>query len=68
MQFSFCLNFFREEDPRIADIFVKKGPFLAMYTTYIRNFQNMTSELDQAFKEFPMFADALQEFEVCMYD
>ena len=54
----------REEDPRIADIFVKKGPFLQMYTTYISNFQSMTSELDQAFKDYPMFADALQEFEV----
>ena len=60
----FIFLYCREEDPRIADIFVKKGPFLQMYTTYISNFQSMTSELDQAFKDYPMFADALQEFEV----
>lgn len=55
---------FRDSDPRIADIFVKKGPFLKMYITYIKDFQNMTAELDRVTKEYPLFAKKLQEFEV----
>ena len=57
-------NIFREEHPRLADVFVHKGAFLQMYTTYIRDFQNMTAELDHAVKEYPEFAESLKSFEV----
>ncbi|XP_067931242.1 FYVE, RhoGEF and PH domain-containing protein 6-like [Watersipora subatra] len=52
-----------DTDPRIADVFVRKGSFLQMYTTYLRDFQNMNRELDNAIKNYPEFAEALKDFE-----
>ncbi|KAH9487650.1 FYVE, RhoGEF and PH domain-containing protein 6 [Bulinus truncatus] len=51
-------------DPRISDIFVKKGPFLKLYSTYISNFENATALLESATKRNPIFAEALREFEL----
>lgn len=59
---------FRDKDPRIADIFVKKGAFLKMYTLYIKDFKSMTQSLDQAIREYPAFAEKLREFEVRLID
>ncbi|XP_013395110.1 uncharacterized protein LOC106162376 [Lingula anatina] len=52
-----------DEDPRIADIFVKKGPFLKLYTTYIREYEHTSKRFDEACKEYPLFAEAVKKFE-----
>ncbi|BFZ08455.1 hypothetical protein BsWGS_11493 [Bradybaena similaris] len=53
-----------ETNPRLADIFVKKGPFLKLYSSYIRNFENATATLEDVTKKNPAFASALREFEM----
>ncbi|GFR90665.1 FYVE, RhoGEF and PH domain-containing protein 6 [Elysia marginata] len=53
-----------EDNPRLADIFVKKGPFLKLYSSYIRNFEASTATLDEATKKHAQFAAALKEFEL----
>ncbi|CAG5115277.1 unnamed protein product, partial [Candidula unifasciata] len=53
-----------ETNPRLADIFVKKGPFLKLYSSYIRNFENATATLEDVTKKNPAFASALREFEL----
>ncbi|KAK3595627.1 hypothetical protein CHS0354_009591 [Potamilus streckersoni] len=52
-----------ESQKRISDIFVKKGPFLKLYSSYIRDFENMTTMLDDAIKRHPHFQEAVREFE-----
>ena len=54
----------READPRLADIFVKKGPFLKMYTDYIREFESMVSVLDETRHRNPDFDKIVTDFEV----
>ncbi|CAG5120814.1 unnamed protein product, partial [Candidula unifasciata] len=51
-------------NPRLADVFVKKGPFLKLYTSYIRNFENATTALEEACKRNSAFAAAVKEFEM----
>ena len=58
------LIFCRDTDPRLADIFVKKGPFLKMYTDYIREFQSMVSVLDETRQKNPEFDKIVTDFEV----
>lgn len=68
--FSNFLNFmmiWREKDPRIADIFVKKGPFLKLYTNYIREFNSMVALLDDTRKKNPDFDHAVTNFEVSKF-
>lgn len=57
----------REKDPRIADIFVKKGPFLKLYTNYIREFNSMVALLDDTRKKNPDFDNAVTNFEVSKF-
>ncbi|XP_067931202.1 FYVE, RhoGEF and PH domain-containing protein 6-like [Watersipora subatra] len=52
-----------DTDPRIADVFVRKGSFLQMYATYSRDYENMINELENAIKNYPEFAEALNDFE-----
>ncbi|KAJ8301827.1 hypothetical protein KUTeg_020814 [Tegillarca granosa] len=47
-----------EEHKKVADIFVKKGPFLKLYTSYIKDFEEMTLTLDEACKKNPAFHSA----------
>ena len=54
----------READPRIADIFVTKGPFLKLYTSYIREFEMMCNTLDDARRKYPEFDRVVTDFEV----
>jgi len=54
----------READPRLADIFVKKGAFLKMYTDYIREYESMVSLLDDTRKRNPDFDKIVTDFEV----
>nr|XP_022299386.1 activating transcription factor 7-interacting protein 1-like isoform X2 [Crassostrea virginica] len=52
-----------EENPQVADIFVKKGPFLKLYTSYIKDFSDANEVLDEACKKFPSFLVAVKQFE-----
>ena len=55
---------YREADPRLADIFRKKGAFLKMYTDYIRDFESMVSLLDDTRRRNPDFDKIVADFEV----
>ncbi|XP_060051531.1 FYVE, RhoGEF and PH domain-containing protein 6 isoform X2 [Erinaceus europaeus] len=52
------------EQQRIADIFVKKGPYLKMYSTYIKEFDKNIALLDEQYKKNPSFAAVVKEFEM----
>lgn len=54
----------RDPHSRLADIFVKKGPYLKMYSTYIREFDKNVALLDEQCRKNPGFAAAVKEFEV----
>ncbi|GAB1609622.1 FYVE, RhoGEF and PH domain-containing protein 2-like isoform X3 [Argonauta hians] len=47
---------------KISDIFVKKGPFLKLYTSYIRNFKNMQTLFEESCRKYPAFAATVKEF------
>lgn len=49
---------------RLSDIFVKKGPYLKMYSTYIRQFDKNVSLLDEQCRKNPAFAAVVREFEM----
>ncbi|XP_032730137.1 FYVE, RhoGEF and PH domain-containing protein 6 isoform X3 [Lontra canadensis] len=51
------------EQHRIADIFVKKGPYLKMYSTYIKEFDKNIALLDEQCKKNPAFAAVVRDFE-----
>ncbi|CAH2277743.1 FYVE, and PH domain-containing 6 [Pelobates cultripes] len=52
------------EHQKIADIFVKKGPYLKMYSTYIREFDRNVTLLDEQCKKNPGFAAIVKDFEM----
>ncbi|XP_049740040.1 FYVE, RhoGEF and PH domain-containing protein 6 [Elephas maximus indicus] len=52
------------EQQRIADIFVKKGPYLKMYSTYIKEFDKNIALLDEQCKKNPSFAAVVRDFEM----
>ncbi|XP_030070824.1 FYVE, RhoGEF and PH domain-containing protein 6 [Microcaecilia unicolor] len=52
------------EHQKIADIFVKKGPYLKMYSTYIWEFEKSVALLDEQCKKNPGFAAVVREFEM----
>lgn len=54
----------RLEHQRIADIFVKKGPYLKMYSTYIKEFDKNIALLDEQCKKNAGFASVVKDFEV----
>jgi len=56
--------FYREEKKCLADIFRKKGPFLKLFSSYILNFESITSAFDEGLKKYPAFQAAVKEFEV----
>ncbi|MED6270802.1 hypothetical protein CHARACLAT_013987 [Characodon lateralis] len=49
---------------RLSDIFVQKGPYLKMYSTYIRQFDNNVALLDEQYRKNPAFAAVVREFEM----
>ncbi|MGH0121595.1 UNVERIFIED_CONTAM: hypothetical protein FKN15_006572 [Acipenser sinensis] len=51
------------DNQRIADIFVKKGPYLKMYSTYIKEFDKNVALLDEQCRKNPVFAGVVKEFE-----
>ncbi|NXX77457.1 FGD6 protein, partial [Urocolius indicus] len=52
------------EHQRIADIFVKKGPYLKMYSTYIKEFDKNVALLDEQCKKNAGFASVVRDFEM----
>ncbi|XP_034529396.1 FYVE, RhoGEF and PH domain-containing protein 6 [Notolabrus celidotus] len=48
---------------RLSDIFVQKGPYLKMYSTYIRQFDNNVALLDEQCRKNAAFAAVVREFE-----
>ncbi|KAM4035761.1 FYVE, RhoGEF and PH domain-containing protein 6 [Anomaloglossus baeobatrachus] len=52
------------EQQKIADIFVKKGPYLKMYSTYIREFDRNVSLLDEQCKKNAAFGGVVKDFEM----
>ncbi|XP_052523323.1 FYVE, RhoGEF and PH domain-containing protein 6 [Tympanuchus pallidicinctus] len=52
------------EHQRIADIFVKKGPYLKMYSTYIKEFDKNIALLDEQCKKNAGFASVVKDFEM----
>ncbi|XP_051975116.1 FYVE, RhoGEF and PH domain-containing protein 6-like isoform X2 [Xyrauchen texanus] len=51
------------ENCGIADIFVKKGPYLKMYSTYIREFEKNVALLEEHCRKNAAFAKVVREFE-----
>lgn len=64
LYFLYLFFILRMEQQRIADIFVKKGPYLKMYSTYIKEFDKNIALLDEQCKKNPGFAAVVREFEV----
>ena len=52
-----------ETTKKIADVIVKKGPFLKLYTTYIREFSAVNHHFDECCTRHPKFARLVKEFE-----
>jgi len=48
---------------KIADVIVKRGPFLKLYTEYIKNFSSMNSHFDDCYEKYPDFEKTVKEFE-----
>ncbi|XP_056131905.1 FYVE, RhoGEF and PH domain-containing protein 6 [Lampris incognitus] len=49
---------------RLSDIFVQKGPYLKMYSTYIRQFDNNVALLDEQCRKNPGLAAIVRQFEM----
>lgn len=49
--------------PKIADVIVRKGPFLKLYSAYIRDFQSQSAQLEECIQRYPRFAKVLKQFE-----
>ncbi|XP_061899037.1 FYVE, RhoGEF and PH domain-containing protein 6-like [Entelurus aequoreus] len=52
-----------DENDQVADIFLQKGPYLKMYSTYIREFDKNVALLDEQSKKNPAFGAVVREFE-----
>ncbi|XP_034542309.1 FYVE, RhoGEF and PH domain-containing protein 6-like [Notolabrus celidotus] len=52
-----------DENAKLADIFLKKGPYLKMYSTYIREFDKNVALLEEQSKKNQAFGAVVREFE-----
>lgn len=52
------------DSPSISSIFLKKGPYLKLYSSYIRDFSKITTVFDEACGRFPLFGAAVRDFEI----
>lgn len=52
-----------ERHRKISDVLVRKGPFLKLYSAYIKEFQHQCDYLDECCVKYPLFARALKDFE-----
>merc|ERR1719410_3210274 len=48
---------------KIADVIIKKGPYLKLYTVYIRDFSAMNFHFDEVCQRYPKFSKLVKEFE-----
>ena len=48
---------------KIADVIVKKGPFLKLYTSYIREFSSVNYHFDDCCHKYAKFGKLVKEFE-----
>lgn len=49
--------------PKIADVIVKKGPFLKLYSTYIQQFEGQCNFFDECCQKYPRFQKCVKDFE-----
>ena len=52
-----------DENKKIADVIVKKGPFLKLYTDFIKDFEDLSLHLEQCCAKYPEFKTVVLEFE-----
>uniref|UniRef100_A0A8C5GF43 FYVE, RhoGEF and PH domain-containing protein 6-like n=1 Tax=Gouania willdenowi TaxID=441366 RepID=A0A8C5GF43_GOUWI len=52
-----------DDNDQLADVFLKKGPYLKMYSTYIREFDRNVALLDEQMKRNSAFGAVVQTFE-----
>uniref|UniRef100_A0A665VRE2 FYVE, RhoGEF and PH domain-containing protein 6-like n=1 Tax=Echeneis naucrates TaxID=173247 RepID=A0A665VRE2_ECHNA len=52
-----------DENAQLSDIFLKKGPYLKMYSTYIREYDKNVALLEEHSKRNPAFGAVVREFE-----
>lgn len=64
----FTLRCCRDEHTQVADIFLKKGPYLKMYSTYIREYDKNVALLEEQCKRNPAFNAVVRDFEVMRLD
>ena len=48
---------------KISDVIVNKGPYLKLYTAYVKNFADMSSHFDECCKKYQKFGKLVKEFE-----
>ena len=48
---------------KIADVLVKKGPFLRLYATYLSDFEVTTNLFEECCSKFPAFGSVVKDFE-----
>ena len=48
---------------KITDVIIKKGPYLKLYTVYIRDFSAMNFHFDEVCQRYPKFGKLVKEFE-----
>lgn len=48
---------------KISDVIVRKGPFLKLYSAYIKEFQSQCDYLEECCQRFPLFAKVVKDFE-----
>ena len=48
---------------KIADVLVKKGPFLRLYATYLKDFEATTNLFEECCTKYPTFGAAVRDFE-----
>jgi len=51
-------------NPRISDVIVRKGPFLKLYSAYIRDYSSQMDLLSECIDRYPAFGKTLKEFEM----
>ncbi|XP_019855450.1 PREDICTED: nascent polypeptide-associated complex subunit alpha, muscle-specific form-like isoform X2 [Amphimedon queenslandica] len=53
-----------DTEPRLGDIFVKRAPYLKMYSQYISNFDTALKTLEEQQKKNSLFSQVIKEFEL----
>ena len=52
-----------ESHKKIADVIVRKGAYLKLYTTYVKDFMEVQQHFDDCIERYPKFAKLVREFE-----